>query len=244
MTAGTSGSRHHSFRCGLRDSIIDGDYCYLLLFLGQTPVSMAIFSGRKDPSWVIKANDPSLVKIQLLLTAAKKAGTLYKHENMPPRLGYKGFLIVFEQAVRLILGPKTVALQEALFATMPQGAIPNKIVARTLATIKAGTVLPMLPEVKVRRKRYAPPFDPAPWMNDDVRENNNCYNYANIKITNTFAQPGRGSTGIFAVLDAASVRAASVADGLVVAANGNFPQRNRHVVALVVEDGKCKSHSL
>jgi len=200
---------------------------------GQLPVTMGIFSGRKDPEWVIPGNHPKLVKIQLLLVAAKKAKTFHTRDEMPARLGYKGFIVVYEQAERLILGPKTVDLQEALFTTMPQGAIPDKIVARTLQTIKAGTVLPQ----KLRRKRYAPLFDPAPFMDANVKRNNNCYNYANIKITNTFAQPGRGSTGIYAAITAAAVRAASIADGLAVVANGNFPQGSRHVVALVVEDG-------
>lgn len=39
-----------------------------------------------------------------------------------------------------------------------------------------------------------PPFNPGKWNNDPhIKRNNNCYNYANDKITNTFAQPGRGS---------------------------------------------------
>lgn len=200
---------------------------------------MGIFSGRKDPQWVIQMNHPKMVKIQLLLAAAKKAKTFHTRAEMPSRLGYRGFIVVYEQAERLILGPKTVGLQEALFATRPQGSIPDKIVARTLQTIEKGIVLPEV----LRRKRYAPLFDPAPWMDERVKEDNNCYNYANIKITNTFAQPGRGSTGIYAALTAAAVRAAAIADGLLFAPNGNFPDdRQRHVVALVVEDGKCKSH--
>jgi len=200
---------------------------------GQLPVTMGIFSGRKDPEWVIKANHPKMVKIQLLLVAAKNASTFHTRDEMPARLGYNGFIVVYEKAERLILGPKTVALQVALFTTMPEGSIPNKTVARTLQTIKAGTVLPQV----LRRKSYAPLFDPVLFMDANVKRNNNCYNYANIKITNTFAQPGRGSGGIYAALTAAAVRAASVADGLRVATNGNFPPGSRHVVALVVEDG-------
>lgn len=203
---------------------------------------MGIFSGRPDPQWLIKGNDVKLKNIQELHAAAKKGGSLHSPDQMPARLGYRGFIIQFEQLQQLILGPETVDLQVALFSTMPKGSIPDKIVPRTLKVIEAGTVLP---EKKVkRRKRYAPPFNPAPWMNDDVRENNNCYNYANIKITNTFAQPGRGSGAIYAAITAAAVRAASVNDGLAIVANGNFPQRSRHVVALVVEDGKCKSNTV
>ena len=200
---------------------------------------MGIFSGRRDPQWVIPANNPSMRNIQLLLATAKKAGALHARDEMPARLGYKGFLVVYDQVERLILGPKTVPLQEALFATMPQGAIPNKIVARTLATIKAGTVLP---EVKSRGKRHRPPYNPAPWMNYIVRENNNCYNYANIKITNTFAQPGRGSGAIYAGITQAKILAAARRDGLISVANSDTPAGPRHVVALVVEDCKYQSN--
>src|SRR5690606_15255980 len=35
-----------------------------------------------------------------------------------------------------------------------------------------------------------PPYNPGKWNNDpNIRTRNNCYNYANDKITNTFAQP-------------------------------------------------------
>ena len=202
---------------------------------------MLIFSGRPNPQWVVQNNHPKMVKIQLYLTTAKKLATFHTKDEIPPRLGYKGFIVKFEQAERLILGPNTLALQEHLFETMPAGSIPDKIVARTLQIIKAGTVLPQ-PVVEVRKKRYAPLFNPAPWMNNNVRENNNCYNYANIRITGTFAQPGRGSTGIYAAITPAAVQAASIADGLANAANANFPAGRRHVVALVVETGKCKPH--
>jgi len=201
---------------------------------GQLPVTMGIFSGRKDPEWVIPGTHPKMVKIQLLLVAAEKAKTFHPKKKMPPRLGYKGFIVVYKNAKRLILGPKTVDLQEALFATRPAGTIPDTIVAEILKTIKAGTVLPMKP---VRRKRYAPPFNPAPYMFDDVREDNNCYNYANIRITDTYAQPGRGAGALFIALTGAAVQAGAIADGLAVVANGNFPVGPRHVVALVIWPG-------
>jgi hypothetical protein len=59
-----------------------------------------------------------------------------------------------------------------------------------------------------------PAFDPGKWNNDPgVRTRNNCYNYANDKITNTFAQPGRGSGGVFPALTCDDVGAAAVRDG-------------------------------
>ena len=201
---------------------------------------MGIFSGRKDPQWVIQNNHPKMVRIQQLLLDAKNGSKFHTRDKMPARLGYKGFIVQYEQAEHLIVGPNTVELQQALFATRPEGSIPNTIVADIEGTIKAGTVLPEKPVA--RRKRHAPPFNPAPWMNNNVRENNNCYNYANIKITNSWAEPGRGSTGIYTALTGPAVQAAAINDGLVVAANGNFPVGPRHVVALAVWPGKRKSH--
>ena len=205
---------------------------------------MAIFSGRPNPKWSVLSSDPKLIPIQKLLDTARKGGVVYTPENMPARLGYKGLLVKTMKNWELILGPQTVQLQLLLFQSMPKSLLSQKKYASTQKVISLGTVLPDLTSKPGRKKRYAPPFDNAPWMDAAVKKNNNCYNYANILITNTFAQPGRGSGAIYAAMTAAAVRTASVNDGLQIAANGNFPQGNRHVVALVVEDGKCKSNPL
>ncbi len=202
---------------------------------------MAIFSGRVDPEWSVKSTDPKLVQIQNLLNVAKKSALVYTSDDMPAGIGYKGFLVENNKKWELIVGPKTVQLQLLLFQSMPKGMIPKQIIDRTKKVISAGTVLPELRSQ--RGKRHRPPFNPAPWMNDFVRKRNNCYNYANIRITNTSAQPGRGSGAQFAALTANAVRNAAVRDGLVVAANAISPPRKRHVVALVVDPGKCKLNS-
>jgi hypothetical protein len=59
-----------------------------------------------------------------------------------------------------------------------------------------------------------PNFNPGFWNNDSNRKrNNNCYNYANNKATNTFAQPGRAA-GQYPSMSCAAVHRAAVADGL------------------------------
>jgi hypothetical protein len=52
---------------------------------------------------------------------------------------------------------------------------------------------------------------------------NNCYNYANDHITNTFAQPGRAHGKMYKALTCAAVNAAAIADGLVNSPNFNRP---------------------
>ncbi|MBU6461350.1 MAG: hypothetical protein KGL35_02755 [Bradyrhizobium sp.] len=60
----------------------------------------------------------------------------------------------------------------------------------------------------------APVYNPSMWNNPTVQPHNNCYNYANDHITNTFAQPGRAHGHQTSVMDCAHVKPAAVADGL------------------------------
>src|SRR4029077_15181526 len=70
--------------------------------------------------------------------------------------------------------------------------------------------------------------------------NNNCYNYANNHITNTFAQPGRGTGHMYKQLKtctgAGAVEPAAVSDGLVASANfsGHLGAGHGWYVALVL----------
>jgi hypothetical protein len=82
-------------------------------------------------------------------------------------------------------------------------------------------------------------YNPGFWNNDaNVRRNNNCYNYASNKRTDTFAQPGRGSGQMYKAITCPEVTRAALADGLRPRFNC-FPdaERPRYVVALVVAPG-------
>ncbi|MEV0616297.1 hypothetical protein AB0I81_23480 [Nonomuraea sp. NPDC050404] len=60
---------------------------------------------------------------------------------------------------------------------------------------------------------WATAFNPGFWNDDSyVRQNNNCYNYAVNRRTNTFAQPGRAS-GFTAAMSCPSVRQGALLDG-------------------------------
>lgn len=194
-------------------------------------MTLAVFSGINDPHWVIEPNQ----ELAKLFAQAHKAQLLFEVDNMPPRLGYKGFIVQDDQNEFLVLGSRTTDLQELLFMSIPKGLLPNKVYHRVLTTIKDGTVQPV--DAEERRKRYAPPFNRDPWRGRH-KKHNNCYNYATQRRTDTFAQPGRGSGAVYAAVTKERIRAAAINDGLVVVANGNTPAGARHVVALVVED--CK----
>jgi len=196
---------------------------------GLIGVTLAVFSGVSDPHWVIQPTN----EIIKLYGAASKQNLLLEVDDMPSRLGYKGLIVQEESNEFLVLGPKTVQLQTQLFLSMPANLVPDKVYNRVLKTIKEGSVQPV--EAQQRRKRYAPPFNAGPWTGQHEKKNN-CYNYANQKLTDTFAQPGRGSNAMYAAITKERIRLASLSDGLQNAANGNTPGGERHVVALVVED--------
>lgn len=99
----------------------------------------------------------------------------------------------------------------------------------------------------------APPYEPAMWNFSPTQPNNNCYNYANDRVTNTFAQPGKYHNAQYTALTCASVQPAAVADGLTAAANFTTAVADGFYVALVIwpnvdfhwyrqDKGGCWSH--
>ena len=60
-----------------------------------------------------------------------------------------------------------------------------------------------------------PAYEPTYWnSNSVICLNNNCYNYANHKRTDTMAQPGRGGGYTMTSVDASQVNAGAIYDGL------------------------------
>ncbi len=87
-----------------------------------------------------------------------------------------------------------------------------------------------------------PPYSPAYWNDGGVvQHNNNCYNYANNKRTDTFAQPGLAAGAMYTQLACKSTYDAAVADGLTpMPASGICPKSSsseKCKIALVVAPG-------
>jgi hypothetical protein len=88
----------------------------------------------------------------------------------------------------------------------------------------------------------APQYNPMMWNIPGVQPFNNCYNYANNQITNTFAQPGRAHGQMYTVLQcngAGAVEPAALADALIAAPNftGALAAGKGWYVALVIWPG-------
>lgn len=80
-----------------------------------------------------------------------------------------------------------------------------------------------------------PLYEPSTWNGGTVTMNN-CYNYANNKRTNTFAQPGRASGETAVDMSCAVVHAAAIRDGLEPITDPYDPSY-KNAVALVVAPG-------
>jgi hypothetical protein len=85
---------------------------------------------------------------------------------------------------------------------------------------------------------------PTPWGIRKVMSDNSCYNFGAGVITNTYAQPGRGTGNMYKNLDTcAGIVAGAISDGLVPVkkvelGNYNGTLKSCHYMALVLAPGK------
>ena len=184
--------------------------------IGEYKVTLLIYSGLPDPVWTIGSQNEKFQQIKELLDNARAKGNIFGYKNIPPLLGFRGFLVQQSGAhgEELILGKETGDLQKLLLNTMPEESIKENLRLKILQAIDLGAVSPKVPDAtqdslasvssQVPSKEdkggvgviqhYAPKYNPDRWnKNQVILRYNNCYNYANQKITNSFAQPGYAS---------------------------------------------------
>jgi hypothetical protein len=219
-----------------------------------TIVTALIYSGVPNPTWELNPKQEARLK---KLISEKKEVTFQMSALSLGNLGYKGFLI--ESTDKSFLPQKTFLFDGVI--DMMDSSIPNfvdknsKIESFLLDTaaislaeeeksyIKSeieknveGGVASMNSKFEIM---VAPPFNPAKWNNDPtIIRSNNCYNYSNDKITNTFAQPGRGSGQMFGALDCGNVSSAAQRDGQLTVPNFSSTPVDGHFIALVIWPGR------
>ena len=80
-------------------------------------------------------------------------------------------------------------------------------------------------------------YEPEKWNKYFIKDHNNCYNYANNRITDTFAQPGRaGKCEMGLTLTGLTIEKLSLCDGLKTVpapSTISLPRHSRNLVALV-----------
>ena len=210
-----------------------------------------VYSGVPDPVWCVHPSHEKFKELKGLHDDAKKASKTYLHEHTPSSLGYKGFLVHHPDSEHadLILGKETTPLQKLLFSTMPKPAIQESLHKKIQKAIDSGAVSPTFDRATRSEKtdpdHYAPNYNPEKWNDSsETLLNNNCYNYANQKITDTMAQPGKASgKPITPPLTTENTLEGAKSDGLEVfpwsdpASVPKAPQMPNCLVALVVAEG-------
>jgi len=222
-------------------------------------VTLKVFSGRPNPVWIVPegAADDLNRRIAAITTTSN-----VKPPGVLGGLGYRGFSVrrneesdatfihggVVDQGVNtpsLISGDHD--LEQWLLSTAGD-AISAEVRAHVVSMLDApvsdapirsapGAACP------AGAAADAPAYNPATWNTPAVQPHNNCYNYANNRITNTFAQPGRASghplTQMQNCNGAGGAQPAAVSDGLAVTGgfSGHLTAGQGYYVALVVWPG-------
>lgn len=165
-------------------------------------VTLHVFSGRPDPAWELTEDQAQELADRIGLISKT---TLLKPPGIVGGLGYRGFTISsvreknFEREMYIHAGivdfarfnsnlsSDSVDLEQWLVSTAGK-SIETEVEQYVSQELSRGSVV--LPKGGALT---VPPYNPGKWNYDPIIQKNNCYNYANDKITNTFAQPGRGS---------------------------------------------------
>src|SRR5689334_1218391 len=169
-------------------------------------VTLMVYSGRENPSWDLSTDQVGTLRERL---SGLRGTTMERPEGMLGGLGYQGFAINANQEMDIEpnifvhnnivdLGPNSVALRDNgnSLETWLLDSAGSAINQQVRGYVQSQFSAPLYAGASARQPRVraleVPRYEPNIWNNDpNIRRNNNCYNYANNKITNTFAQPGR-----------------------------------------------------
>jgi hypothetical protein len=225
-------------------------------------ITLDVFTGRPNPEWTLSESQEEELEKRI---DAIQTPSLTKPSGVLGLLGYRGFtayrsrisprgplgLHIHEGIVDPGLHEESrVAdnrdLEEWLLTTAPPDLDAE---VKTLVTTELTKPPVNVADIFSARRvpghcpvchaADAPVYNPAKWNTPAVQPHNNCYNYANDQITNTFAQPGRAHGKGTAVMQCRNVEVAAQADGLKPVPNFTAPLGPGHgwYVALVIWPG-------
>jgi hypothetical protein len=174
-----------------------------------TLVTLDIYSGRPNPTWELSPSQ--VAQLRKHLTSARTPTALQSPASKG-RLGYRGFHVEslgepnFPERSRIFDGVMDIgdamtpnfvdhnSKSEAFLLSTAGDSISSELHSHVRTAIARNSKIGPGATLQGLKILFAPRFNPGRW-NDlpKICHHNNCYNYANNKITNTFAQPGRGS---------------------------------------------------
>lgn len=255
-------------------------------------VTLDIFSGRPNPSWVLDEREAREVLRQV--AAHREAATPADQDRGV--LGFRGLIIESDDpsapaghdlpaSFRIAGGQsgnegKGLELAERLISTMgrpfPATGLPSEVGAyggldlrglalgelRSAPSSSGGSAAPLADAapgdftalsgatvlgtdasswttLTVGSCSYeASAFNPNFWnAKRTTMRNNNCYNYASNRRTDTFAQPGRATGAQATTMACSNVDAGAVSDGAVQASTCVGSGSPRHYMAMVIWPG-------
>lgn len=196
-------------------------------------ITLNVFSGRPNPTWLL--NDAEEEQLFERISSLQEL-TEKRPSGVFGGLGYHGFTITRDASHPH--GPLTLAIHEGIVDhqtgranVLDQAGIEGWLVelakphvsAEVLKYVQTSIAQKLVLKFPIRRLVTCPPchaadapvYNPGMWNVPSVQPYNNCYNYANNQITNTFAQPGRATGHMYTALTCASVQPAAQSDGLV-----------------------------
>jgi hypothetical protein len=225
-----------------------------------TLVTLDVFSGRPNPTFQLTPEQEHQLSERL---HAMTAFTTARPSGVNGGLGYRGFhiaenveslggaarMVVHEGIVDRGLGLGNYVADpdlEQWLLSLAEPATGGEVREHVAAQIKAGTAAAFTSELHTTATACphchaadAPVYNPGIWNTPAVQPRNNCYNYANNQITNTFAQPGRASGHPTSNMSCGAVQPAAQHDGLHAVANfsGTLAAGHGWYVALVIWPG-------
>lgn len=174
-----------------------------------TTVTIHMYSGVPNPTWELTPDQEAELQKKL---SQKTEKTLQQSPSSAGLLGYRGFEIrstsdndiplkalVFDSVIDVGETDETNVIDynsdiELFLLDTAKDVLDQGEKDYVKDTVQKNSTGGVANSIKNFNLMAVPPYNPGKWNNDpDVKRNNNCYNYANDKITNTFAQPGRGS---------------------------------------------------
>lgn len=208
-------------------------------------VTLHIYSGRPDPTWEL-SDEQAREFIERVGKIEKRvpAESLERYGG----LGYSGFTIdsvgekalgekvgIYKGSINLAhsdfnLSDDNLELEQWILSTADKNLSEDiKVYVNQELLNKKKLIYPEELATKI-----APAYNPEKWnSNPTTCKCNNCYNYANDKITNDFAQPGLGSGQCWTDLNCSEVTTAAQRDGQISVSSFSSNPDNGHFIALV-----------
>ena len=216
-----------------------------------TIVTALMYSGQMDPAWELTTEQEK--NLEELIGEEKKI-TLDLSALSLGLLGYRGFIVETTKETNII--PNKLFCFDGIIDTAEQSSMNFVDKDSKLESFLLETGKEHLNEIETSyisseiSKNSAkgpasinrsiellavPPYNPGKWNhNSHILRNNNCYNYANDKITNTFAQPGLGSGVRWSALVCNNVGSAAQRDGQRPSGRPTSTPTRGHYIALVI----------